>query len=271
MTLSLAPLSALADRSSRENEGVPFRLLQQRIDALRLRVDALEAARPTAQSCQAGQFVAAVTATGTIVCAAPPTTTTGGGGTTAGGGTTTPPGPVSDPFRAALQQAFSALSGANAPLQPRLIDLIGAQPAATIPTSYDLTIGAAVFAQTSATAGTITVAVPSFVVHANYSNDPNGVVIGGTLAFSAGPGTTANIDVTVETTPTGKRRLGSVTSIQVNIPQVGVNAPIGVTGSDLLVVSNIVFLTQYAKAITSEYVGILGTLVPPALATLPEF
>jgi hypothetical protein len=265
LALSLVPVSAQADKGSGEKEGVPFRLLQQQLDALSQRVGALEAARAPGQSCPAGQFVAAVSATGAIACAAP--TTAGGAGAN---GTTTTPGPVPDAFRAALQQAFSGLSGNNVPLQPQFLDLRGVQPAALTKTSYDLTIGTAVFAQTSATAGTITVAVPSFVLHAIYSNDPNGV-ISGTLAFPAGPGTTATIDATVETTPTGKRRLGTVTSIQVNIPQIGVNVPIGVTGSDLLVVSNIISLTMYVKAVTSEYVGILGAIVPPALATLPEF
>ena len=269
--LSLAPLPARADRGSRENEGVPFQLLQQRIDALRLRVEALEAARAgaTAQSCQPGQFVAAVSAAGVIVCAAPATTTTttAGGGTGAGGGTTTPPGPVTDAYRAALQQAFSALSAKNVPLAPQVIQQVSVLGAPfLIPTAYDLTIGTVVFAQDPAAAtATITVAIPNFVLYANGAIDPAGATIAGALTLTASPAMTAVIAVIIESTPSGKHRLGAVSAISVQ------PVPVTGTGFDSFVASQTAVLLTVTPRLSDEVAGILGGIVPPALASLPEF
>jgi hypothetical protein len=262
LALSLLPVSAQAEKGSGENEGVPFQLLQQQLDALSQRVGALEAARAPGQSCQAGQFVAAITATGVIVCATPATAAGGAGGaggTTAGGGagaggTTPPPGTVTDAFRAALQQAFSALSGNNVPLAPTTLAI---PLSVVVPTSYDLAIGTVVLAVDlpSATA-TITAAIPTFVWRADASTP----LSSGAATFSANPGTTAVITVSVENTPTGKHRLGTVMSTQLNLA-------FTVTGPGAAPFT----IIDISGVILDEYGSILGGLVPQALATLPEF
>ena len=279
LALSLVPFSAEADQRG-DDDGVPFRLLQQQLDALTQRVGALEAARQTTgQSCQAGQFVAAISATGVITCAAPATaggaggaggTTAGGtttGGTTAGGGTgaggangTTPPPPVvSDAFRAAVQQAFSALSANNVPLAPTPLVI---PFTSVIPTSYDLAVGTVVLAidAPSATA-TITVAIPTFVWRADASNSLLGA---GVLTVTASPATTATIQAAVETTPTGTHRIGTVMSIAVT------NAAVTATGAGGLSTA-LQNMVPFPTILVDEYSSILGGIVPAALATLPEF
>jgi hypothetical protein len=246
LALSLVPLSALADKGPRDDDGVPFQLLQQQIDALRLRVDALEAARTTGQSCPAGQFVAAVSATGVIVCAAPTIPTTAGGGTT-------PPAP--DVFRAALQQAFSGMSGSNVPLPSPVALPFGG----VVLTAYDLTVGTAVFAQTSTTTGTITVAIPSF--------DLRATAPGATFTFSANPGATALIAVLLEATPSGNRRIGAIQTVTVMN-----TSPISVTGSDPVLVGIIApEVALFGDTINSEAASVITGLLAPALAGLPEF
>jgi hypothetical protein len=239
--------------ADRDDQGVPFERLQLQIDKLRQRIQALEATQPTGQACPAGQFVTGFNSAGGILCAS--VTGTPGG--------TPPPStiPIPNSFQVLLQQTFNAIAGQNIPLQ--------VQPTTTTnatvqPLLYSLSIGTVQITQTSANSAIIQIAVPNIAVTADVSLTVNGITTTGNV--TVGGSASATIETTVVATPSGNRRLGAVTAVNV------VPGPISVTGSPAAIVSAIqLSLTFAEQALALSADQILANAAAQILPTLPEF
>jgi hypothetical protein len=242
-----APAGADAPR------GVPFHLLQRQLDKLRERVQALEAQSPAGQVCPDGQFITGFSSTGSILCAAP-------------GGTPTPPPPpqivpIPDSAKAALQQALNSLAGQNLPLlAPVQTQEFGGGTFTWQPLTYDLAVGTIQVTQPSATSAIIQLPIPNIAVdiEARYRNPGIFFDQSGTIVASASG--VAVVQVTIVTTPSGARRIGSVTAVDLiptslNISGAGIFGPVVNFVIDHL-------QGQLVAAAEQLLLGLVNTLLP---------
>lgn len=237
-------------------QGVPFDRLQQQIDRLRERLEALENQRPAGQSCPSGQFVTGFNSAGTILCNG-----------TSGGTPTPPPPPVQIPpaFLTALQQAILGLAG-QFPLQaPPQVLQDGVTTITTQVLSYDATIGAITFSRPNAATLRIQAVVPTFAIDASYSASTLGATIASGVATLAAVNSVVTLDVSIVDGAPGLHRLGAVTSANVALGPTSVS---GVGGLAALASTLVSFLNNQIEALIAPP---MAAAVNQVLPTLPDF
>lgn len=244
-------------------QGVPFQNLQEQIDALGARVQALEAAKPAGQNCPTGQFVTGFNNAGVILCApasvsTPPTTPP------------TPPAPIPQAVLDELRQGILALAGQNIPFQVSSPTTTngGIFVLTTLPKTYSLTFGAVSFTQPSAVSLAVQILVPAFSITTEVSFS--------SALFGSGSGTltigtnnaVVNLTVSVVDTPGGLRRLGAVGTVSIVPGNVLIDGSLGTPTVDAVIRQNQSVIEARIVAILADGLRDRATQV---LGTLPDF
>jgi hypothetical protein len=244
-------------------QGVPFNNLQEQIDALAQRVQALEAASPAGQACPPGQFVTGFTGTGAILCAP-------ADGSKPPANPPTPPAPIPQAVLDALQQGILALAGQNVPFQTSSPTTTngGIFVLTTLPKTYSLTFGAISFTQPNAVSLAVRILVPAFSITADVSFSSSIFGSGsGTLTI----GTTnavVNLTASVVDTPGGLRRLGAVGTVNISPGDVFIDGTLGSPAVDNVIRQNLSVVEGRIASILADGIRDRATQI---LSTLPDF
>ena len=198
-------LPAFADRDDDRDRGKPFDRLQEQIDKLNQRVQALEKSTPANQTCPTGQFVAGFNSADTILCATPAAETP------------TPP-PPGAPIPGSIQDLVQSLAtqqnsqGALLSGAPQAASVAGTSFIIQV-TGFDMLVGQAQIAMTSASTAAITIGIVNLAVYSNIYTQAGGT---GTPAATAQIFGSATVTVNVAiATSNGLRRILGVTSVDV--------------------------------------------------------